>query len=258
MLHRRGFTLVELLVVIAIIAILAAIIFPVYSKARDAAEKTQCIANVKNITAAVIQYASNYDGRLPDSDPQFYNPSPPPGYTGWASVIQPYLENWSIFLCPVRKEMVDLWTNGIPTQGSGPLGYAYNGAFWQGCPGTGQPRDAWSGLDGKISQSMIKQPSQTVMIADSSFSGSDELGDEASGGDAGRRQPVAQDQTAAPTEWANGIDIGNRFYPEARHEEGFIVGWCDGSAKWVGFQTLYDWSLWTTEKDTNAMPAPPT
>jgi len=261
MLHRRGFTLVELLVVIAIIAILAAIIFPVFMKAREAAETTQCISNVKNITAAVLQYVANYDGRLPDSDPQFYNPAfkptPLPGYWGWASVIQPYLSNWSVFICPARKEMADAWTNGVPTAADGPLGYAYNGAFWQGCPGTGVPRDPWSGLDGKIPQSMIKDSSGTLMVADSSFSGCDELGD-STADPGGEVQPVCQDQIAAAGAWATGVDIGARFYPEARHQEGYVVGYCDGHAKWQGFQYLYDWSVWTIEKDDKSMPAPPT
>jgi len=62
---RRGFTLIELLVVIAIIAILAAILFPVFARAREAARKATCISNVKQITLACIMYAQDYDECLP-------------------------------------------------------------------------------------------------------------------------------------------------------------------------------------------------
>src|SRR4030042_2067877 len=61
----RGFTLIELLVVIAIIAILAAILFPVFARAREAARKATCLSNLKQITLAAIMYAQDYDEVLP-------------------------------------------------------------------------------------------------------------------------------------------------------------------------------------------------
>ncbi len=62
---RRGFTLIELLVVIAIIAILAAILFPVFAKAREKARQTSCLSNVKQLILGVMQYAQDYDERIP-------------------------------------------------------------------------------------------------------------------------------------------------------------------------------------------------
>ncbi len=64
---RKGFTLIELLVVIAIIAILAAILFPVFAKAREKARQTSCLSNMKQIGLASMMYAQDYDERLPGS-----------------------------------------------------------------------------------------------------------------------------------------------------------------------------------------------
>jgi len=63
--RRIGFTLIELLVVIAIIAILAAILFPVFARAREKARQTNCLSNVKQIMLGVLQYAQDYDERMP-------------------------------------------------------------------------------------------------------------------------------------------------------------------------------------------------
>ncbi|NLO04745.1 MAG: prepilin-type N-terminal cleavage/methylation domain-containing protein, partial [candidate division WS1 bacterium] len=63
--RRKGFTLIELLVVIAIIAILAAILFPVFARAREKARQTSCLSNLKQISLAVIMYTQDYDDRMP-------------------------------------------------------------------------------------------------------------------------------------------------------------------------------------------------
>jgi len=90
---RRGFTLIELLVVIAIIAILAAILFPVFARARSKARQTSCLSNVKEITLALMMYAQDYDETL-----VMYNNS---AYTfGWRSAAMPYVKNDQVFICP--------------------------------------------------------------------------------------------------------------------------------------------------------------
>src|SRR5437868_6204128 len=63
--HRRGFTLIELLVVIAIIAILAAILFPVFAQAREKARQTSCLSNLKQLSHAMLMYAGDYDELFP-------------------------------------------------------------------------------------------------------------------------------------------------------------------------------------------------
>ena len=71
---RSGFTLIELLVVIAIIAILAAILFPVFAKAREKARQSSCLSNVKQIMLGVLQYCQDYDENLPIGTSYWYAP----------------------------------------------------------------------------------------------------------------------------------------------------------------------------------------
>jgi prepilin-type N-terminal cleavage/methylation domain-containing protein/prepilin-type processing-associated H-X9-DG protein len=94
---RKGFTLIELLVVIAIIAILAAILFPVFAKAREKARQSSCLSNTKQIGLAVMQYAQDYDELLPRT---YFMPPTPPGNQSWAMVIAPYTKNVQVFDCP--------------------------------------------------------------------------------------------------------------------------------------------------------------
>ncbi len=89
---RRGFTLIELLVVIAIIAILAAILFPVFARARENARRASCQSNLKQIGLGIAQYTQDYDEKYPRVS---YANS-----IFWPVVIQPYLKSYQIYDCP--------------------------------------------------------------------------------------------------------------------------------------------------------------
>ncbi len=90
---RRAFTLIELLVVIAIIAILAAILFPVFAKAREKARMSSCQSNLKQIGVAITQYTQDYDERYPSSRLNGNT-------THWGYGVQPYLKSIQVFACP--------------------------------------------------------------------------------------------------------------------------------------------------------------
>ena len=97
--RRKGFTLIELLVVIAIIAILAAILFPVFSKAREKARSATCQSNLKQIALALRMYTSDWDECMPAARTPCWGGTKD-DYRPWFIRIYPYVKNWQIFDCP--------------------------------------------------------------------------------------------------------------------------------------------------------------
>jgi prepilin-type N-terminal cleavage/methylation domain-containing protein/prepilin-type processing-associated H-X9-DG protein len=94
---RRGFTLIELLVVIAIIAILAAILFPVFAQAREKARSASCTSNMKQWGSALMMYTQDHDESMP------YNYNYNQARTQlwwWEDVLQPYIKNYAVAVCP--------------------------------------------------------------------------------------------------------------------------------------------------------------
>jgi prepilin-type N-terminal cleavage/methylation domain-containing protein/prepilin-type processing-associated H-X9-DG protein len=117
--RRRAFTLIELLVVIAIIAILAAILFPVFAQAREAARKTQCLANLKQMGSAIQMYTQDYDERLPQGSRSINGQA-----WRWMHQTHPYVKNAGIYKCP--SSSIAPWDpNAYGNAGT----YGYNALF---------------------------------------------------------------------------------------------------------------------------------
>jgi len=97
---RKGFTLIELLVVIAIIAILAAILFPVFAQAREKAKQTACLSNNKQLGLALMMYVQDYDDTFPGRAATTHYPPWDHPWSYWYRVIQPYIKNEQLLICP--------------------------------------------------------------------------------------------------------------------------------------------------------------
>ena len=136
---KSGFTLIELLVVIAIIAILAAILFPVFAQAREKARGASCISNLKQIALALKMYAQDYDeryfasGSLPPENDPLWDQRRPDGQNlvrmmggGLSWFTQPYIKNQQIFRCPSDT--------GENYWGRSSTGWPWNNAVWWGRP----------------------------------------------------------------------------------------------------------------------------
>ena len=104
--HKKAFTLIELLVVIAIIAILAAILFPVFARARENARRASCMSNLKQLGLGVMMYVQDYDEKYPFSLMRSNGTLSPSGtgfgtsYWIWYQTLQPYTKSFQVAVCP--------------------------------------------------------------------------------------------------------------------------------------------------------------
>lgn len=135
--RKKGFTLIELLVVIAIIAILAAILFPVFARARENARRASCSSNLKQIGLGVMQYSQDYDEKLPAR--VYFGGAP--GEGSWRDVIQPYVKSTQLFACPSNTGNTQpTWPRLTPVANGGvPRSYSINGSNGGGTTGGTAP-----------------------------------------------------------------------------------------------------------------------
>lgn len=225
----RGFTLIELLVVIAIIAILAAILFPAFAKAREAARRTNGLSNVKQISLAFSQYLQDYDGRFPTSvterqasDARWGGAVPDTAAArspySMREKLQPYLKSVQVFKSPSSGD----W----PTPAAGAwfstdYGFHLNEAKYAAAFG----QSAWYtanpdfGYNEDVTESDIDAPAQFIIVADAARGN----GDPSRGG----LYPMGTDYQGGPT------DVTTQARPWKRHFDGVLFGFADGHAKWL-------------------------
>jgi len=191
---KKGFTLIELLVVIAIIAILAAILFPVFSRARESARTSSCLSNMKQVGTGILMYTQDFDDRFPQfaaRPAEFFTASNSPttpaewyisgnidteGYIStWMDYTFPYIKNLGVFQCPSHPKTVMTPGPGEPANwySGGPYFAAAGEPYTTGVfAGKAHfPSLAYSAQIGDIygnrvaaTQSMINGPSQKVLL----------------------------------------------------------------------------------------------
>jgi len=192
-----------------IIAILAAILFPVFAKAREKARQTSCLNNVKQLTLGFVQYVQDYDEKFPDDS---FIPGMPQGSNGtnvcwWRFKVQPYIKNWQVFACPSGETNRD-WSSSVNTQGQGSYGYD-------------------SGLGG-VSLGSLQTPASRILVADA------------------RHWAIPAcwpGNVAYPTYGSGYSPCGasaqaNWTDAHTRHNGGSNVGLVDGHAKWLPAQKI--------------------
>lgn len=222
---RNAFTLIELLVVIAIIAILAAILFPVFAQAREKARGISCISNVRQLGTAFQMYLQDYDEKVMSR----YDACPSTGPTGpsqklWTASLQPYVKNKQIVICPSASNTnySDSWkdwlgTEPLNTRGRLSIGYnqTINGFYFPNANGCGDPI--------LPTLASIVAPTKNVMFADS-------VPGDISGGYRG----YLFGNTASNVPYV-GTPAGSLG---SRHSEGTSLTFFDGHAKWAKTTTI--------------------
>ena len=239
--RRNAFTLIELLVVIAIIAILAAILFPVFAQAREKARQTACLSNLKQIGTAVMMYAQDYDETLPftsyantfafnESYANFTSGAPGTaaavgGTSNFFGSLQSYLKNTGVFICPSSDE------NNPPVAGP----QAQYGCSALSCTsyyGNGAVLNAFNNISGRPDPKFkatgladIKSPSNIVWIHEN-FERTN----------AARTFPRYNASVAGAYDRWHAFGTVESF--SNRHNGGGNIMYCDGHAKWSKYTNL--------------------
>jgi prepilin-type N-terminal cleavage/methylation domain-containing protein len=187
---RPGFTLIELLVVIAIIAILAAILFPVFAQARESARKASCMSNGNQLGKATMMYVQDYDETYyphrhncaggTNCNPLLLEAQFAPQITGaamsryfWISMLQPYVKNYQVFKCPSNPKA---WVGGGPdncqSAGCGGQGYGGENSYghndlWMSpaAPFTGGPAGP------AVAMAQVERPASVILLCDATYYG---------------------------------------------------------------------------------------
>ena len=256
---KRGFTLIELLVVIAIIAILAAILFPVFAQARAKARQASCLSNVKQLTLGMVMYSQDYDETFPQWNwGQQYAGGSGPGVeiwnNLWVNAIYPYVKNGQVYGCPDdRGRLTPLnsnvfwWTN-LPTNDTNQwvnrgwvrellnqkMSYGYNEPF---------------NADGP-SLARADRPAQTLLLSDmiTLFTGGPSAGYPNKNDATDRRHKyimrrVAYANQCDGTWWGGDQSVHQAAWDGSsctRHSGGANIGYMDGHAKWSKANQITD------------------
>ncbi|MBI3944896.1 MAG: prepilin-type N-terminal cleavage/methylation domain-containing protein [Armatimonadetes bacterium] len=233
---RRGFTLIELLVVIAIIAILAAILFPVFSRARERARAASCLSNMKQIGTAFTMYMQDYDAVIIEQTRVFGIATQ--GYRSWTLLMQSYMKNTNVFKCPSFSRRMNQGYDPDGTYHYLDISYIYS----KMCKGYWWLNPAYNQKQGfctdcftlPITDAMVEDPSGTIWLVEGGSRGTGPMEDRVYwGGQQLAYEPHADYHNN--TYYLGSSLIGRRVGNP--HFDGFNAVFGDGHAKWIKWKS---------------------
>jgi len=247
--QRVAFTLIELLVVIAIIAILAAILFPVFARARENARRSNCMSNLKQIGLGMMMYSQDYDDHLTASSLADDNIATPDGVvhaTGlWTGMIYPYIKSYQLFNCP--SESTEVWPDGGYDAS---ISYGINYQSPNVCTSNCGVSMALPNVAG-ASLAAIDDTSETIIVTDSKYY----IEKFDHGQTAAQIESSANSSGTGACTHSSGPGYNYAGCVSGRHLETVNVLFVDGhvkslkTEKLVGSETVGSWRYWTTSSD---------
>jgi prepilin-type N-terminal cleavage/methylation domain-containing protein/prepilin-type processing-associated H-X9-DG protein len=232
--NKRGFTLIELLVVIAIIAILAAILFPVFAKAREKARQSSCINNMKQLTTALTMFANDHEEQYPSAffnSRNFSSPGSSRVIDQWKEMLYPYIKTTGVFVCPSDPFGAEKKVYADNREGDQPSSYRYNNTL------VGRDADGAPAIP--IALGSIASPAELIMIAESQPFPNPEIPVSQGGQEwnqvaayvTAKEDPRAQ---IDPSQKKDGGPV-----PHRRHGDGAVYGFADNHVKWMKWEQTW-------------------
>jgi len=274
---KRGFTLIELLIVIAIIALLAAILFPVFGRARENARRASCSSNLRQIGLAMQQYATDYDSFYPavlQCQAALVSGNCPSGVRdlAWPTLIYPYIKSQQVYVCPSNEKSGYIHNNGVAartyygvtsndgstnvatmTEKATLLSYSRNVIPTNGwksySTSAGKSGYAIGGTRTPIRESALRDSSGTIHIVDgwsSSLSGGASMRGITSEIRTDRYAHNSASQTINGVNSTSGDTVASKV--AFRHFQGFNALFGDGHVKWLKSGSTTP-SQWTIQED---------
>lgn len=218
----RGFTLIELLVVIAIIALLAAILFPVFARARENARRASCQSNLKQMALGIKQYAQDYDETFPEN--MFSGAAP---YQGWVTKMDPYMKSLQIFQCPSQNNQDSTY---VAVDSWGMSDYYFNSNLGTYENGSNCPNGKFL-----VKEALVDSTSNVILFGDTGRSGEYAYANCPYNATCDGTRP----NSASAPGWGRSVTDINAWSTatddvaaRSRHLEGTNIAFVDGHVKW--------------------------